>query len=185
MQTLGDWFLLHIPLYCQACIGLVFSLSFFGKLNRLTEFARTIESFNILPPRYSRNTALLFLGAELLVVISVLLGNRLAVLGLALAGILLGLFSIAIASALARGIKTSCNCFGKSSDVIAPYDLLRNAALIAFTLVALVPYFTTPSIEQIRMRVAFSDWLLIGLAAIITAGILANLSQIARIVQPD
>jgi uncharacterized membrane protein YphA (DoxX/SURF4 family) len=185
METVGSWLLFYIPLYCQGCIGLAFSLSFFGKFLHPSEFARTVESFNILPARYSRNAALLILGAELLVVILVLLGNRLAVLGLVLAGILLGAFSIAIASALARGIRTSCNCFGKSSDVIAPYDLLRNVALVAFTLVALVPYFATPAIEEIRMQVALSDWLLIGLAVTITAGILANLHQIAYIVQPD
>lgn len=59
--------------------------------------------------------------------------------GGAIALVLLGAFSAVIARALGRGVKAPCSCFGAASGrPISRTDLLRNAALAALAIAALV-----------------------------------------------
>jgi hypothetical protein len=128
----------YLQAFCRFVIGLVFGLSFIGKVKDAYAFEQTIARFDILPTRLNRVSAFLLLSAELLVVITMIIGGSLLIWGFLLAGIILLSFCMALASVMLRKIKTSCNCFGLSEKAVSPFDIIRN---LGFVLCALVGYF--------------------------------------------
>jgi uncharacterized membrane protein YphA (DoxX/SURF4 family) len=131
----------YLLTFCRLVIGLVFAISFVGKVRDVGQFAATIGRFELLPRRWNKTAALLFLGGEAAVVVLLIAGGPLLPLAFALAGLLLLLFTLALLSALRRGIETSCNCFGASEKPLTYYDVGRNAGFIACSLLGwwLVP----------------------------------------------
>jgi uncharacterized membrane protein YphA (DoxX/SURF4 family) len=127
---MGTYFLA----FSRIVIGLVFALSFAGKIRDINSFEQTITRFQLLPEQLSRASAFFFLGGELAVVIANLIGGPFLLWGFLLAVILLAAFSVAIASVLIRKIHTSCNCFGLSEKPVSREDLVRNAGFIACAL---------------------------------------------------
>jgi hypothetical protein len=101
-----------------------------GKVRDVDRFAETIRNFDLLPKQLARTAAVLFLTGEAVVVLFMVLGDRLLPVAFALAGLLLLLFTLALLSALRRGIKTSCNCFGASEKPLTYYDIWRNVGFI-------------------------------------------------------
>jgi hypothetical protein len=55
-----------------------------------------------------------------------------------LAGVLLIVFSLAIATRLAQGRRPPCACFGASSRPISAWTLVRNACLLVLAVAAVV-----------------------------------------------
>ena len=131
-------------------IGLVFVISFVGKVRDVGQFAATIGRFDLLSHRWHKTAAWLFLGGEAAVIVLLIIGGRLLPLAFGLATLLLFVFTLALLSALRRGIETSCNCFGASEKPLTYYDVGRNAGFIACSLLgwwltAQVPVITQPS----------------------------------------
>jgi len=148
--------------FCRAVTGLVFVISFLRKVRDLSVFERTILRFRLLPAWMNRAAAFLFLSGEGTVVILLIAGREYSLLGFALAAMLLAVFSIGLMSALAKGLHSPCNCFGRTERPISGYDLVRNTLLILCALSGLganlLAYTHNDSLE-------FSAWLLIGLGA--------------------
>ncbi len=84
--------LAYIQMFCRSVVLLVFIISFASKVSRIATFQQTITSFALLPRRFSRSAAYLFLLAEALVAMLVLLGGPLLLPGYLLASALLLLF---------------------------------------------------------------------------------------------
>ena len=129
--------------FCRLVIGLVFALSFIGKVRDIPTFEQTIRRFKLLPGWLSRATALVFLGGEAAVVVAMLPHPRLLSQfwerkvitgGFLLAALMLLAFCAALASVLIRKIYTSCNCFGASEKPVSPYDMVRNVGFIVCAL---------------------------------------------------
>ncbi|MDQ5824000.1 MAG: hypothetical protein M3441_07275 [Chloroflexota bacterium] len=182
METSWAFLLPYFSLYCRAILCLAFLFSFLGKARHIPTFSRTITTFDVLPTRYSRILAVLFLGAEGATVVLILLGGGLSQLGLALGAGLLLIFSLAIASVLVRRVDTSCNCFGVSDEQISAHHIWRNTFLFACSIVALTLSFTNHAAPATLNP---ADWLLISMSAIISLAVVTNLQQIIRIVQPN
>ena len=153
----------YLLTFCRLVIGLVFVISFVGKVRDVGQFAATIGRFDLLPRRWTQTAALLFLGGEAAVVILLIAGGPLLPLAFALATLLLLLFSLALLSVLRRGIETSCNCFGASEKPLTYYDVGRNAGFIACSLLG---WWLAP---QLAGSPAAQNWLALawqGVAAI-------------------
>ena len=165
--------------FCRVVIELVFLFSSVGKLRNISQFQQTITNFRLLPARMSRPTSLLFVGAEVAVVLLVALGGRFLPPGFLLAIILLLIFSGALISVLARQIQTSCNCFGSNERPVTQADIWRNAVFVLCALGGSSLTLGRISPEGLELV----TWLLIGGIAIIfvlTASFLGDIVQLFR-----
>lgn len=85
--------------FSRMALGLLFVYAFLAKMRDVAGFAAAIDRFELLPRRWVKTVALLFLGGELAVILLLLAGGFLLPLAFALAGLLLTLFSLALLSA--------------------------------------------------------------------------------------
>lgn len=118
-------------------LGGVFVAASVDKVQHPLEFARAVSYYHILPPELLNVFALLVPWVELLAGATLIVG--LASRGAALLiGGLLAVFTVALVSAIVRGIDISCGCFsttpGEGHKV--GYDLVTRDILM---LVAAVP----------------------------------------------
>lgn len=123
-------FIPYLQAFFRLTIGLVFTLSFLGKMRDPYSFILAIERFRVIPHNLSRITAYIFLTGELMVIITMLLGGPFLFWGFLLAAVMLVIFCFALASTIVRKIQTSCNCFGISEKPVSIYDIVRNVGFI-------------------------------------------------------
>jgi uncharacterized membrane protein YphA (DoxX/SURF4 family) len=123
-----------LVLLLRVALGLVFVVAGGLKIGHFDVFASQIAGFQILPRPFVAPLALL------MPFIEVLVGGYLIV-GLftrataGVAALLLAVFDGAIASAVVRGISTSCGCFGPSDQTTTSWaEVARDAALVAVAL---------------------------------------------------
>jgi len=116
----------YLLAFCRIVIGLVFTLSFWGKIRHLPQFRQTIMQFGLFPARLNDIAAAVLLGGELAIVLSVAIGDRLLVVGFVLAIVLLLIFCGALLFVLIRKIRTTCNCFGIGENLVSVVDIWRN-----------------------------------------------------------
>jgi hypothetical protein len=129
----------YIIKFCQITIFLIFSSSLFNKFRDLTSFENTIIDLQLVPHQATRLVTYLVTFAEFTVIFLLLLSNTWSSYGLILAFVLLVAFTLALATALYRGIDTSCNCFNKNDrSLISISDLVRNCLLISVTGIPLI-----------------------------------------------
>lgn len=152
----------YLLAFCRIAIGLVFACAFLAKVRRAAGFAQTIANFDLLPRRWSKTAALLFLGGEVVVVILLILGGWLLPLAFALAGLVLLLFTSALISVLRRNIKTSCNCFGVSEKSISYFDVWRN---VGFGLVIVLGLWSSKALALVNTSLSLIELLFITLMA--------------------
>lgn len=153
----------YVLAFCRVAIGLVFLFSGVGKLRDLPQFQQTIANFRLLPAPMSYPTSLLFVGAEVAVVLLVALGGRFLLPGFLLALVLLLIFGAALISVLVRQIQTPCNCFGSNEKSVTQADIWRDAAFVLCALGGSVLIIGRMGLEQLELL----TWLLIGGMAII------------------
>lgn len=168
-------FLPYLLTFSRVTIGLIFAYSFLSKARDVGQFAQTITNFKLLSPRWSRPLALLFLSAELAVVVLVLVDGRLLPLAFGLAFLLLIVFTIVLASTLARNIQTTCNCFGSSERLLDYADVWRNAGLV---LVAGAGLWATGGVGDVDTSLTFIELLFMSIIAGAFALLWANLNDI-------
>ena len=162
--------------FCRIVIGLVFLFSSAGKILQMRAFVQTIQRFHLLPTRLNAPAAAFFLCGECAVVIFLGIGGSLLLPGFVLAGLLLLLFCAAMATVIARGIHTSCNCFGTSEKEVTRTDIWRNAGFILCTL---------GGCSALRLGVQESlnlaEWVIVGLGALIFVIIWLQLQEIVSL----
>lgn len=169
---------LYMLAFCRVAIGLTFVISGVSKVLNLAQFRQTISTIHILPRRLSGIAALLFLCGEFAVVAFVFIGGSLLAIGFSLAAFLLFLFCIALISVLARGIHTSCNCFGTSTKQISRFDIWRN---VGFILCALGGYGSLAWTKGTPGNTSPLVWGLIGLGAVAFVVIWIQLGEIVQL----
>lgn len=167
----------YLLVFCRLTIGLLFAYAFVGKVRDLAGFAQTITSFKLLPPRWSKGVALLFLGGEAAVVVLLLIGGELLPLAFGLALLLLTTFTIALVSVLVRRIQTPCNCFGKRDQPVTYADVWRNAGLVLLSAIGLW------TAGQASITLNLVELFLIAVIAIVFVLLWTNLTDIVTLFQ--
>jgi hypothetical protein len=131
---------------CCWTLLLVFAASAATKLRGAGSFAAFRAAFAAMAPaarRFAGPVAAVVVAAELAVVV-LLAAPAAAPVGLAVAAILLGAFTTAMATAVRRGSRTPCRCFGASSTPIGRRHLARNGALLAVAATGLLGWTSGP-----------------------------------------
>jgi hypothetical protein len=123
----------YVGVCCASLIGWVFLASAISKLRRFGDFTRSLPALAPLRPGQVRPLAMTVVATEAAVPVLLLFPSA-VFYGIALAGALLAAFTAAIGTALKRGRRVPCRCFGSSSTPIGPSHLVRNAILLISTL---------------------------------------------------
>jgi uncharacterized membrane protein YphA (DoxX/SURF4 family) len=164
-----------IVLFCRISLGLVFSISAISKAFKIQPFEKAVESFEILPRRFTRPAAFLFVAGEFMTAIMLAIGNSVLPMGFILAALLLLVFSTALAIALWRKMRISCNCFGPTQSIISIYDLWRNGGFVICAFMGLGAI----TISSGQQRFMIWDIILVTVLATVFITIWTNLADIA------
>jgi len=146
--SIGRWFYLVI----RVALGAAFIYAGAIKITDPLQFADNVASFELIPnvlvSPFALSLPIFEMIAGLLLVIG-LFWRRAASLGIVL---LCAVFTLAVASALARGLTIDCGCFGTSEPSRAKmwFDLARDVVLL---LAALMVYLQ----PQTRTNVALPE----------------------------
>jgi uncharacterized membrane protein YphA (DoxX/SURF4 family) len=125
----------RMVLLLRIALGLIFLAAGALKIGHTEEFASEIAGFQLLPHPLIAPLALLLPFLELMVGIYLVLGlfTRFAAW---FAAAEMAVFSGAIASAVMRGISTSCGCFGPSDKTTTSWPEVGRD--LGFTLIAVI-----------------------------------------------
>lgn len=168
----------YLVVSCRLILIVVFLFSAYSKLRDFSTFRTTIVRFNIVPEPSSHFVALSVLTAEILTIVLLSSDRSLLMWGFLLGGGLLTVFSIALYSTLVRKIKTSCNCFGSSEQVISKHDLWRNLGFIVCALLGLTLASTTKALENSLNLV---EWLFVSFITVSYVVLCMNLREISEL----
>jgi len=95
-------------------VGILFGWAALAKLADLASFALQVHNFRLLPLAAENLVAMLLPWVELVAALALVLGVRPRAAAW-VAGLLLAVFTIGVAQAMARGLDFECGCFGKAS----------------------------------------------------------------------
>jgi len=98
----------------QIVVGILFGWAALAKLADLASFVLQVHNFRLLPLAAENLVAMLLPWVELVAALALVLGVRPRA-GAWVAGLLLAVFTIGVAQAMARGLDFECGCFGKAS----------------------------------------------------------------------
>jgi uncharacterized membrane protein YphA (DoxX/SURF4 family) len=129
----------YLAFLFRLILGCVFVYASFDKIAHPADFARIIYNYHFLPTSAINLFAVILPWIELMCGMALILGLFVESASL-LIGFLLGIFIVALSSAVIRGLDISCGCFStvSSSDKLAWPDIIRD--LIYLVLVVQVYY---------------------------------------------
>lgn len=168
--------LLYLQNFFRFIILFVFTLSSIGKVRDIQAFEQSIVNFALLPRKLVQTSALFLLASEICVAVLLLLGGKWLGVGFALAIAQLTIFSVALASVLARKIQTPCNCFGSNEKLVSRFDLWRNGGFIACALVGMIG-----STADSSLNMSFFETGLIAIMALPLVLISINLGDLVQL----
>ncbi|HSK95695.1 MAG TPA: MauE/DoxX family redox-associated membrane protein [Euzebyales bacterium] len=127
----------YVALTCRWVICGVFLAAALTKVRNRASWEAFVSAVSELVPMGAAPLGALVVGVELAVAVLVALPATVTA-GLLLATGTLVAFSIAIWSALRRGVAVACRCFGWSDAPVSQAHLVRNGVLIVLAVVGLV-----------------------------------------------
>lgn len=125
---------MYVETAARVALGMVFTIAVAGKLrgdDGQHELARSLARLRVAPAGWERAAAIGLVGAEIVVV---------AALAAPWSSPIVFMPAIALCALLTGGVvlalrrttgPTSCRCFGRSSAVLGPVHVVRNAGLLA------------------------------------------------------
>jgi len=113
-------------------LGGLFLWASVTKVPDMAAFAESVANYRIVPPSLVPVVAAAVVGVEIAAGVALMLNVWARPAALLLAG-LLAVFTVGLASALARGIDLACGCFG-GTDAATWWTVLRDLALLAWAL---------------------------------------------------
>ncbi|MBO3737440.1 MauE/DoxX family redox-associated membrane protein [Actinoplanes flavus] len=122
-----------VTVICILLLTGVLAISLISKLRSragFTAFAGAVVDFGLAPRHRARPVAAAAVAAEMIVVAALFRPSG-ATVGLALAAALFAVFTVALATAVRRGSRAGCHCFGASSAPVSRRHVLRAALLCA------------------------------------------------------
>lgn len=115
-------------------VGAVFLVAVAGKVagrDGFHAFVASVRGMRVLPSGLVRPVALVVVGAEIAVCGLLATPAQAArVAGFVIAVGLLAAFTVGTVTAILRGVRTPCRCFGTSTAPLGRQQVVRNAALI-------------------------------------------------------
>ncbi|MED1799033.1 MauE/DoxX family redox-associated membrane protein [Brevibacillus porteri] len=122
----------ELGLLFRLILAFLFLSTFVSKISDISTHLSIVQAYQIIPYQWSKSFTYLDLGLQAIVAISLLLG-LFTTLGLFLAILLLGAYTLAISINLARGRKKiSCGCGGMAGNHFLSWKLvLRNLVFIS------------------------------------------------------
>ncbi|NOK58998.1 MAG: hypothetical protein GFH25_541218n29 [Chloroflexi bacterium AL-N10] len=163
-------------LFCRTAIVIVFTLSVLGKMHNVNGFRESIIDFRLVPSQWAGAIAWGFLISEALVVVFVLLGGTALLIGMGLAASLLLLFAVALTVVIWRKQRVHCNCFGRNTQWVSPYDVIRNIVLICCALYGFVLANTVAGHNTFSLSIA--EIVLVLASAVSFVALVTNLADI-------
>jgi uncharacterized membrane protein YphA (DoxX/SURF4 family) len=125
----------------QIAAGLIFLAAALPKIADLSSFAGSVHNFHleaVIPMAVTNLIAMTIPWVELIAGLALVSGVRPRA-GAVVYTVLLGVFTIGVAQAMARGLSFDCGCFGKSgSATIGAKKLVENLAMMAVGVIAAV-----------------------------------------------
>jgi uncharacterized membrane protein YphA (DoxX/SURF4 family) len=120
----------------QLVIGAVFVWAALPKVTDPASFATSVHNFRMIPVPFENLVALTLPWIELVVGLALILGIEPRAGGL-VAATLMVVFTIAVATALARGLDIECGCFGTEDGArVGMEKLFENIGLTALAAIA-------------------------------------------------
>lgn len=120
---------------CQLAIGLAFAVAALGKLGDLRSFALQLHNFRVVPIPLENLFALSLPWIELVAALALVLGIQARAGALVAAG-LMAVFTVAVASALVRGLDIECGCFGTGdASRVGLVKVAQNLGMLALAAV--------------------------------------------------
>jgi putative oxidoreductase len=113
-------------------LGATFLWASVTKVPDMAAFAESVANYRIVPPSLVPVVAAAVVGVEIAAGVALILNVWARAAALLLAA-LLAVFTVGLASALARGIDLACGCFG-GTDAATWWTVLRDVALLAWAL---------------------------------------------------
>jgi putative oxidoreductase len=113
-------------------LGATFLWASVTKVPDMAAFAESVANYRIVPPALVPVVAAAVVGVEIAAGVALILNVWARAAALLLAA-LLAVFTVGLASALARGIDLACGCFG-GTDAATWWTVLRDVALLAWAL---------------------------------------------------
>jgi len=116
---------------CQILLGFTFLVSGLAKIGDLQSFSEQVHNFRILPIAAENLVAMTVPWVELVAGLAMVLGTKSRSAAL-LALMLLGLFTLAVGLAMARGLDFECGCFGTADGTRVGWTkILMNLTMFA------------------------------------------------------
>jgi len=123
---------------CEIVTGVIFAWAGLSKIGDLAAFAVQIHNFRIMPVTLENLAAITLPWIEIVIALSLILGIRsrdAARTALAL----LVVFTLAVVSAVARGLDIECGCFGTAdASHVGWLKIAENLGMIAVAFVAVL-----------------------------------------------
>ncbi|MGW4369914.1 MauE/DoxX family redox-associated membrane protein [Nocardia takedensis] len=158
-------------------LGVVFGLSAWGKFVDGAATRTAVADFGV-PLRWAPAVAVALPILEAAVAVGLLIPWA-ALVAAALAVAVLAVFTAAILRLLARGERPACSCFGASSAVpIGPVTVVRNVALLASAVLALVGTIARPGVP---VGLPARDALALLAVALLTTALLRTAAVVAAL----
>lgn len=121
---------------CQLVMGVIMGWAGLAKIGNPEAFSTQIHNFHMIPLASENLLAITLPWVELTVALALVLGIR--VRGAALLNlVLMVVFTVAVAQAVARGYDIDCGCFGTGDGArVGMKKLVENFGMIAVSVVA-------------------------------------------------
>ncbi|MGQ9559729.1 MAG: MauE/DoxX family redox-associated membrane protein [Candidatus Oleimicrobiaceae bacterium] len=135
----------------RVALGALFIYAAAGKILQPAEFAREVDNYRLLPYGAVVLTAVVLPWLELFCGVGLIV-HRWARGSALLVAIMLGVFTAALVSALARGLDISCGCFALSGEAskVSLLRVLEDCVMVA----AAVWIWWKEEANQVRARTA-------------------------------
>jgi len=127
----------------RVLLGGLFLWASATKVPDMGAFAESVANYRIVPAALVSATAAMVVGVEIAASVALLANLWARAAALVLAG-LLAVFTVGLASALARGIDLACGCFGGSAPATW-WTVLRDLVLLALALAVAASSRPAPS----------------------------------------
>lgn len=155
----------YVAVGCRALLSVVFLVSGLSKVagqGSFDAFARSVRRLGSLPPAWILPVARVVVTAELVVVGSLALPWATGMVGFAMAGLLLTIFSVAIGRSLGRGERAPCRCFGATTVPLSRRHVARNLCLTGVALLGLLGTASSSGVRPAELAVSVVIGLVLG-----------------------
>jgi len=143
----------YVVLLARVVLGVLFIVASSDKVSDTAAFAVSIDSYKLLPHDASLVAATVLPWMELVSGVLLVLGVWHRGAGLLLFG-LLAVFTVAVASALVRGLDITCGCFTQDPNAakIGWQKIIENLGLIGLSILVTLSQSSWLSVENMVMK---------------------------------